>query len=272
MRLATLSLLVLAPLAAASPAVDDEAGSSQPVVDDGGADAGPAEPPPDAPRQAALVRARADAPVEDHLVIYPGFEREELPSTARDLLEVARLCAVRGRTLRTPRTRLTEVPLIPTEVVDGQPVEQLRRQVDLACGTAPVRRCTYTYVWSEESDQLGHATVQCLGSFDDPYTSYLVTVTRDLRRARKPGRAGTRRDKARIGVSVGFQTTEFPGTHLVAFGLRQRRDGKVLEPAVVRRFDDFDDRDVGVELPLEDLDALASEALRTACLAVGACG
>jgi hypothetical protein len=120
---------------------------------------------------------------------------------------------------------------------------------------------------------VGFASIQCFGSHADPYTSYLVTATRDLERAKKPDLLGTKKDKAIRDLGLTFQTTDFPGTHLSAFGKRARASGtEVLEPAVLR-FDDFtatDDEEFH-GLSAEALDEVTEQAIQVACRMVGEC-
>jgi hypothetical protein len=210
---------------------------------------------------------------QEDLAIYPGFEKHELPASVRATLRAAAVCSRQGTTNDPPRTEPALAPYVSAEVADGQPVAMLVREVDLSCHAAPVRRCSYTYAWAEGSDEVGYAAVQCVGSHDDAYTTYIVTAARDLRKAKKAGREGTRKDKAERLVSVSFQTTEFPGTHLSAFVGLRRRDGVESVAAAVTQFDDFAAQDDELGSPVDGpvLLELADATLAAACFGVGQC-
>ncbi|MFK7931736.1 MAG: hypothetical protein AB8H79_26400 [Myxococcota bacterium] len=207
-------------------------------------------------------------------VVYPGFEKHELPDSVSAVLDAARQCIVSGSTTMTPHTRSVAVPHLSASVIDGADVVLQERQVDIACRTKPVRRCSFTYVWADGSDQVGYTSVQCIGSFDDPYTSYLVTASIDLRKGEKPDVKGTKKDKAQVMTALSFQTDEFPGTHVSAFQVRRRRDKAMVVAPELRKFDDFASTDAEVAKPVSPgrLAALARAALEVSCLATGACG
>lgn len=219
------------------------------------------------------VPAMADEP-EPANVIYPGFEKHELPDSVRAVLDAARTCIVGGKTSMQVRTRSVSVPHLSVTSLDGASVQLQERQVDLSCGTKPVRKCSFTYVWADGSDQVGYSAIQCLGSYDDAYTSYLVTASVDLRKAKKPDVRGTKKDKAQVLTSLTFQTNEFPGTHVSAFQVRRRRDQAVLTPPQLRKFDDFANRDEDDAKAVKagEIAALARATLGVACLATRTCG
>lgn len=227
-------------------------------------------------REAGLVAAQpatVTTAARRDLAIYPGFQKEGLPDSVRATLEAATVCARQGTTNYPARTKPAVAPYVSAAVADGQPVAMLVREVDLSCHAKPVRRCSYTYAWAEGTDEIGYATVQCVGSHDDPYTTYIVTATRDLQKAKKAEVEGTRKDKAVRLVSLSFQTSEFPGTHLTAFTGLQRQDGSERVPAKVTEFDDFAAQDDGVLSPVDGatLLALADATLSVACVGVGQC-
>ena len=95
---------------------------------------------------------------QQKLAIYPGFEKDELALSIRATLKAAAVCARQGTTNNPPRTQPAVAPYVSAEVADGEPVSMLVREVDLSCHAKPVRRCSYTYAWSEGSDEVGYAT------------------------------------------------------------------------------------------------------------------
>ena len=217
--------------------------------------------------------ASSDAtPSKPELAIYPGFAKSELPASVQATLKAAAVCASHGKTSMQPKTRTATAPHLSVEVIDGEPVTLESRQIDIACGMRPVRRCSYQYVWASGSEQVGYASVQCLGSHDDAYTSYLVTATLDLQKAKKPDVRGTRKDKARVLTSLTFQTDAFPGSHVTAFQVQKRKDDSTVTPPQVMSFDDFNQTDeADGALATDEVRELADEVVHLACRATRAC-
>lgn len=221
-----------------------------------------------------LSLAPAWAEESDEVAIYPGFARSELPESVRATLRAATLCAAEHHDPPAPESAVA--PHVGAEMVDGAPVALHEARVEIDCNAEPVRSCTYVYAWQKRSQELRYASVQCFGSHADPYTSYLVTATRDLRKARRANVQGTRRDRAIQLRSITFQTTDFPGTQLSAFAAMRRRDGALTSPCVVRRFDDYrssdlDPVDAEPTLDARRLDDLVRTTVAVACRAVGQC-
>lgn len=222
--------------------------------------------------------APAWAEESDELAIYPGFARSELPESVRATLRAATLCAAERH--EAPEPEPAVAPHVGAELVDGVPVALREARVEVDCSADPVRSCTYAYAWQEQTQELAYASVQCFGSHGDPYTSYLVSATRDVRKARRKNVQGTRRDRAIRLLSVAFHTTDFPGTQLSAFAAVRRRDGAVTSPSAVRRFDDYrltdpdpdpDPEDSEPTLGVRRLDELVRATVAVACRAVGQC-
>lgn len=211
-------------------------------------------------------------PPSQEVAIYPGFSKEELPTSLRAVASAATTCHTHGEAVEAPDTRRATAPHLSATVVDGNEVELLERSVEVACGTLPLRKCTYTYVWAKGSDQIGLGSIQCLGSHEDGYTSYLATAAIDLRKANKPDVIGTRKDKAVVLTSLTFQTDAFPGSHITAFVARRRADGSTEEPPKVMQFDDFAATDNATgALTGAEMNQLAQLIVGVSCEATGAC-
>lgn len=210
---------------------------------------------------------------DEELAIYPGFSKAELPTSVRSVVEAATHCARVGKTAVQPKTRASVAPHLSAEIVDGKPVRLEERTINLSCGTRPVRACSYTYSWSEGTDQIGYASVQCQGSHEDAYTRYVVTASIDLRKADKPDVRGTRKDKAVVMSSLTFQTDAFPGSHVTAFAAHKRKDQSTVEAPRVIAFDDFAGKDdkVGGAVTTDELSTLAHEVLALSCVATRQC-
>lgn len=218
----------------------------------------------------ASVPSMAD---DEEVAIYPGFTKSELPKSVREVVAAAERCARAGKTSVVPQTSAAIAPHLSAQLVDGLAVALQERSVDLACGTKPVRRCSYTYVWAAGSDQIGHASIQCLGSHEDAYTSYLVTAAVDLRGAKKPAVRGTKKDKALVLTSLTFQTDAFPGSHVTAFVAMRRRDGATDTPPQVMQFDDYAVQDeASGALTSDEMAELAQAVLSLSCRATRTCG
>ena len=215
--------------------------------------------------------AQAGDPGE--LAIYPGFSKAERARSVRVVTGAARRCAtLADPPEEAPQTRPTSAPHLAVEVIDGDEVSLQQREIELQCGTEPVRKCAASFVWAEGSDQVGYASVQCFGSHEDPYASYLVTASVDLRKAKKADVRGTRKDKATILSSLTFQTDAFPGLHVTAFVEQRRRDGSTETPPQVVQFDDYAKEDAASgALTPDEVAELAGEVVRTACDLTGAC-
>lgn len=207
---------------------------------------------------------RAASRSRNRIAIYYGFERSELPKSVRATLEAATACVDRGSLLDEPRVEATTAGYLSATEVDGQPVNLELRVADWRCNAEPVHACSFTYVHDPELPALLFATVQCTGSHDKRTDMFLVTAARDLDKA-KTTRRGKR--KGTDKVSLTFQTTSFPGTHLTAYTARRREDGKVTAPVAVSRFDDYAETDEGggVTLATGQLFDLAQEVRLAVC-------
>lgn len=209
----------------------------------------------------------ATAPLPE-LVIYPGFEKHELALSVIRTVEAARSCLLRGHRPDEPLVAPTEVPFVSATEVAGHEVALERREVAIDCRAAPLRRCDIVLVHDSDVPDVAYASIQCSGSHDDAYTTFLVTATLDLDKARKE----RRKDRAVASASVTFQTDEFPGTQLSSFTATRRRDDAVVAEPRVLRFDDYDTIDEVDRAPVEPdhLFDLARRVVDTACQATAA--
>jgi hypothetical protein len=208
------------------------------------------------------------------LAIFPGFEREELARSVDVTLRAMERCLTRGYVQKQPVDRATAVPYVGASVIDGQPVAMLQREIRVRCDAKPLRRCTAIHVWDPHHDEISYSSVQCYGAYDAPYAYYLVTAVLDLKKAHKPGKRGTNKDKAIVTSSVSFQTTEFPGTHVVAYSETRRLDASETALPTVARFDDYQPIYSDVDsspLTSEQIHALARSTSHMACLTTRAC-
>ncbi|TVQ93922.1 MAG: hypothetical protein EA397_03345 [Deltaproteobacteria bacterium] len=213
----------------------------------------------------------ADAPRE--VVIYPGFKKTEIVPSAQSILKAARRCA-NAASLRPEPPAPSTAPHLSATWADGEAVALLERTVEISCRAEPVRRCRVTYAWQPDNVDLAYAAVQCFGSHDSAATSYLLTATLDLVKAKKAEVRGTSKDKAIHRVGLSLQTTEFPGTHLAATGEVRRKNGEVVRRVLVQRFDDYQDTDTAStgSLDAPGLLRIARDTTQTACRLVGECG
>lgn len=209
---------------------------------------------------------------ETELVIYPGFTKAELERSVRATLRAADRCATRA-TPRPASVKKAVAPYVSATRADGLSVQLHKAELELRCRAEPLRRCEITYVGQEGLPDLAYASIQCFGSHGSESTSFLVTSTLDLRKARKEGVRGTRKDRAIHKVGLSFQTDEFPGTHLAAAAELRRLDRSVVVPTQVQRFDDYQSTDKASldTLPAARLLELSQEVMKLACRLVDGC-
>lgn len=226
------------------------------------------DPDESAVRQASPAEATAASPPLRELVIYPGFEKHELEMSVSRTLDAARSCLLRGRLQDEVQVQPTSVPFVSATRVYGQDITLERRSATVDCLAAPLRRCEAIFVRDPAFDELAYASIQCTGSYDDAYTFFLVTASLDLDKARRE----RRRDRAVASASVTFQTDEFPGTQLSSFTALRRRDGQLVAPPRILRFDDYDAIDEVGTAPIEPerLFGLARDVVAAACRLTGA--
>jgi hypothetical protein len=220
---------------------------------------------------ALAIAALASSPTE--IAIYPGFDKAEVAMSARAVLRAADRCVAAGKVYEDSGWAPTRSPHVATTEVDGRQLATLARTVEYRCPTRPVWRCLVVSVVDAATDEVGYASVQCFGSHTESYTSYLVTATRDLLRGEQEGRAGTPKDRGIRRWSFTFNTDDFPGTHLAASASTRRKDGLVVLPVHLARFDDYDTTDVDESspVPAAEVEGLVRETLAWTCKRLGGC-
>lgn len=176
---------------------------------------------------------------QGELRVLPGFEPSELAMSVRAVVDTAQECVARAS---QPSAHSQVVPpsedYFPADLVDGTKPEPLSRFAEYDCGSEPVNKCSFLYVWAPDHPTLAYATVQCSAVEGGKSELYTVTISNEIHGAKKE----SKRPKGSINTSINFYTNSFPGTNTWLSMIKSRSKDVYTTPPTILQFDSYENQ------------------------------
>ncbi|MGC6492811.1 MAG: hypothetical protein ACON5B_08215 [Myxococcota bacterium] len=199
--------------------------------------------------------------------ILPGFEPAEMSDSIEATVDAALECISAKTPLVSPRSLATPNHYFAQSSVDGVPTDTWSRTAVYECDARPIRRCSFTYVWDENHEEMAYATLECSGSERGRTVNYSAVASVEL----DAPKHATKKVKGSVQTSLNFYTNAFPGTNTWASMSEARSDGTVIAAPSVSQFDDFSSpsTDATAAMSVQQMNETAGLIRRAACSAVG---